>query len=258
MIRALVAVEAPPRHAKVPSRGAGLLARGIPTRTPVGAAGTASPAAADGRPRELNARARATGPLATAYRRVRSLLSALVTAALLVVLATNFLLPVLAERAGLQPYAVLSGSMEPLLHTRTTVLVDTAIDADDLKSGEVIAFMTARGQTPTTHRITERFTDDAGQLFYRTQGDANEDPDPKPVSPANVLGVLHADLDDYGPTVAGRQVPIGQAVTWTRTAEGRIALLAPAVAALVIGELGVAISGSFADPRTWTRRRARR
>ncbi|WP_251153649.1 signal peptidase I [Cellulosimicrobium sp. Marseille-Q4280] len=190
-----------------------------------------------------------------AARTVRKVTSALVTVGVLVLLVTNFILPTLAQNRGMEMFSVLSGSMEPGLHTRSTVLVDTDINAENLAVGEAITFMTGRNKPPTTHRIIEVFTDDAGKTFYRTQGDANEDPDTAPVSPANVIGVLDTDLDDVWTAPGDREVPLGQAVTWTRTTEGRIALIAPAVAGFVLGELAVALGGTFMDPRTWSRRR---
>lgn len=190
-----------------------------------------------------------------AARTVRKVTSALITACVLVLLITNFVLPTVAQHRGQEMFSVLSGSMEPYLHTRSTVLIDTTVDTDTLGVGDPITFMTGRNKPPTTHRIVEVFTDDAGKTFYRTQGDANEDPDPEPVSPANVLGVVHTDLDDVWTAPGGHEVPLGQAVTWTRTTEGRIALIAPAVAAFVLGELAVGLSGTFLDPRTWSRRR---
>lgn len=188
-------------------------------------------------------------------RVVRTLTSAAITGCVLVLLATNFVLPTIASHRGMETYSVLSGSMEPFLHTRTTVLVDTAVDVETLGVGDPITFATGRNRPPTTHRVIEVFTDDAGKTFYRTQGDANEAPDGEPVSAANVIGVVHTDLDDVWTAPGGREIPLGQAVTWTRTTEGRVVLIAPAVASFVLGELAVALGGTFMDPRTWSRRR---
>lgn len=195
------------------------------------------------------------GRAAKAARAVRKAASALITACVLVLLITNFVMPTVAQHRGQEMFSVLSGSMEPYLHTRSTVLIDTTVDAEALGVGDPITFMTGRNKPPTTHRIVEVFTDDAGKTFFRTQGDANEDPDPDPVSPANVIGVVHTDLDDVWTAPGGHQVPLGQAVTWTRTNQGRVALVAPVAAAFVLGQLAVALGGTFADPRTWSRRR---
>lgn len=87
---------------------------------------------------------------------------------------------------GVQVYTVLSGSMEPKIHTGSVIYV---VDADpaDLEAGDVITYKLGGTQTIATHRIVE-VIDNNGDLQFRTKGDANEHEDNSPVAAAHIIG----------------------------------------------------------------------
>lgn len=165
--------------------------------------------------------------------------------ALIAGLATNLVAPVLAERSGHMLITVLSGSMTPTHAVGTTLLVDTSPDPEQAQVGDAVTFMTGRSRTPTTHRIIERFVDDANELWFRTQGDANEDPDPAPVAPVNIVGTVVDDLDHMVSAPVVGELHLGRAMTWTRSFEGRVALFAPAIVQVIFSELAVALAGMW-------------
>lgn len=84
---------------------------------------------------------------------------------------------------GLQPFAVLSGSMEPSYHVGALVYVKSAAP-DDIKVGDTITFKLS-GSTVATHRVAS--IDKTAKTFV-TKGDANADSDRSPVRFSDVLG----------------------------------------------------------------------
>ena len=89
---------------------------------------------------------------------------------------------------GLQPYVVLSGSMEPTYHVGSLIYVK-AVDYKDLKVGDPITYMVSQ-DTVVTHRIIEVLEDeeDPNTIRYFTQGDANDVPDGMSVHYKNIIG----------------------------------------------------------------------
>ena len=89
---------------------------------------------------------------------------------------------------GLQPYVVLSGSMEPTYHVGSLVYVKD-VDYKELTVGDPITFM-INENTVVTHRIIEVLVDeeDPDTIRYFTQGDANNAPDGTSVHYRNIIG----------------------------------------------------------------------
>ena len=89
---------------------------------------------------------------------------------------------------GLQPFVVLSGSMEPTYHVGSLIYVKS-VDYKELKVGDPITFMISEN-TVATHRIIEVLPDeeDPDTLRYFTQGDANDVPDGSSVHYKNIIG----------------------------------------------------------------------
>ena len=90
---------------------------------------------------------------------------------------------------GLQPFAVLSGSMEPTYRTGSIVYVKK-VDYRTLRAGDPITFM-LNEKTIATHRIIEVIPDaeDQSVIRYRTKGDNNETEDAGLVHCKNVIGM---------------------------------------------------------------------
>ena len=88
----------------------------------------------------------------------------------------------------LEPYVVLSGSMEPTYHVGSLIYVKS-VDYKDLKIGDPITYMVSQ-DTVVTHRIIEVLVDeeDPNTLRYFTQGDANSVADGTSVHYKNIIG----------------------------------------------------------------------
>lgn len=81
----------------------------------------------------------------------------------------------------LQRYVITGGSMEPTI-SKGSVVFDRVVPVSDLRVGDVITFRPPEGLSQVTHRIVARSRDDAGQLVFKTRGDANQYVDPWAVS----------------------------------------------------------------------------
>jgi signal peptidase len=123
-------------------------------------------------------------------------LSRLVTAVLVVILLAMVTFAVSSKIAGGSPkvmgkelLTVLSGSMEPTIHTGSIIAVTPSPDTAALKTGDVITFKSLDDPNVLiTHRIIEIKTMDS-QLHFITKGDNNDAADPSPIPASNVVGV---------------------------------------------------------------------
>ena len=85
---------------------------------------------------------------------------------------------------GLQPYTVLSGSMEPTYHTGSLIYVKD-VKPEEIEVGQAITFVLNKDLVVATHRVIE--IDEENQRFY-TKGDSNESADGAPVHFSNLIG----------------------------------------------------------------------
>lgn len=81
---------------------------------------------------------------------------------------------------GITPYVVLSGSMEPAIHTGALVYIGEA--KDELKVDDIIAYRAGKG-TMVVHRIAG-----IGSDGYITKGDANKYADMKQINKSQIVG----------------------------------------------------------------------
>lgn len=103
---------------------------------------------------------------------------------------------------------VSSGSMEPTITTGSLILTSAA---ERYQVGDVITWSERRGSLPTTHRIIgERLQN--GRLVYETQGDANDDPDPRPVRNDEVIGKVVLSVPYLGYVLDFARQPLGFAL----------------------------------------------
>lgn len=110
--------------------------------------------------------------------------------ALLIVLAGGILL---LHLFGVQTYIVMSGSMEPEIHTGAIALIDTTDRY--VTTGDIVAYRMGEGDDEIliTHRIMER-TEEG----FITKGDANESPDDKAVSQDQIVGTCVGSVPKAG------------------------------------------------------------
>lgn len=123
---------------------------------------------------------------------------------------------------GLQPYVVLSGSMEPTYHVGSLIYVKP-VDYRELKTGDPITYMMSE-DTVVTHRIVEVLVDeeDPNTIRYFTQGDANDVPDGTSVHYKNIIGKPVFSLPYLGYVSNYIQNPPG---TYVAIAAGAILML---------------------------------
>lgn len=118
---------------------------------------------------------------------------------------------------------VLSGSMEPAIHTGSVVVM---APAKDYKIGDVITFDDAgRNNIPTTHRIND-IKIIGGSPVYITKGDANNTPDGREITQNEIDGKVLFSIPYLGYVFAFMKKPLG------------FALLIIIPALLIIGEEG--------------------
>lgn len=88
---------------------------------------------------------------------------------------------------GYQMYEVLSGSMEPGIHTGSVIFDKSDIDVKSLKVGDVITFKAPGDSNKLiTHRIIQVKTVN-GMPSFQTKGDANQAQDKDLIPTANVV-----------------------------------------------------------------------
>ena len=105
-----------------------------------------------------------------------------VIVAVVVLLAVAF---VGVRVVGLQPFTVLSGSMEPTYHTGSLIYVKS-VEPQDAHVADPITFVLNEDLVVATNRVIE--IDAENERFY-TKGDANESADGSPVHFNNLIGV---------------------------------------------------------------------
>ena len=123
---------------------------------------------------------------------------------------------------GLEPYVVLSGSMEPTYHVGSLIYVKD-VDPNELESGDVITFMLDE-DTVATHRIVEVVPDetDSTVVRFKTKGDANAAEDGSLVHYKNVIGSPVFTIPQLGYVANYIQNPPG---TYIAISAGAILLL---------------------------------
>lgn len=159
-------------------------------------------------------------------RKLKKAWNVLTTIVVIIVVCAAVLL-VGVRLIGLQPYIVLSGSMEPVYHTGSLIYVKEA-DYTKLQPGDVITFAISEDMV-ATHRIVEVIPDEEepSVLRYRTKGDANEAEDGKLVHYKNVIGTPAFTIPYLGYVAAYIQKPPGKYIAIAAGAIFLILLILP-------------------------------
>lgn len=145
--------------------------------------------------------------------------------------------------AGLQFFAVTSGSMEPAIPAGSIISVGK-YKLDDLSAGDVVTYtISPDGGQPAvvTHRIIDVDKQESvqarevdGEMIERTtisyelttQGDANSEPDPYTIGPNNIIGLYQWHLP-Y----------LGYVSSYAQTSRGFLTLVILPAAALIAWEI---------------------
>jgi len=98
---------------------------------------------------------------------------------------------------GFKPAVVVSGSMQPLIEVGDVVFIVQA-RADDIRVGDVIGYVSARGLI--VHRVVG-YEYINNKKFLVTKGDANNAPDAVPVHPMQVVGKYAGKIPKVGMVV---------------------------------------------------------
>jgi signal peptidase I len=128
------------------------------------------------------------------------------------------------SRNGWEFAAILSGSMEPVLHVGGLVVIQPT-STDNLKVGDIISFKMQGVNTPICHRIQD-IQVKGEERYFQTKGDANEEADQTLTSSKSIKGkaVLFVpyvgnliEINKIGATkiavpVFNSSIPVGAAV----------------------------------------------
>jgi signal peptidase I len=137
---------------------------------------------------------------------------------------------------GFQLEPVLSGSMEPTVHTGALIAI-VKTDPTQIKVGDVIGFHATGIDTPVCHRVIEITQTDSGYGFI-TKGDANNDADPWVIAPKDLIGKVPFNIAWFG-----------FAAKFIKTPAGFIVLMGIPALAIIILEMKNLLSSTHTKRR---------
>ena len=100
----------------------------------------------------------------------------------------------------IEPYVVLSGSMEPTLQVGSLSFINKNIKYEDVKEGDIVAYRSEK--ILIEHRVKSIDTNG-----FVTKGDANEEDDGLSVNKMNYIGVNAFNIPYVGYAVRWIQTP---------------------------------------------------
>jgi len=129
--------------------------------------------------------------------------------AFIVLVAVLLIVSVLPITGNYKVLTVISGSMEPAIHTGSVVVVKPVTD---YKIGDVITFGPyTKTKAPTSHRIYDIKVVD-GSPVYITKGDANNAPDAREIKKSDIVGKVLFSVPYMGYAVEFAKKPLGFAL----------------------------------------------
>lgn len=112
--------------------------------------------------------------------------------------------------AGHKVLTVLSGSMEPAIHTGDVVIIRPITPADEIKEGDVITFRTKeKADMLITHRVMGTVNVNGVPKAYVTKGDANDSEDLSTVARDQVVGIYQWRVPYFGYVSNFMHKPVG-------------------------------------------------
>ena len=98
-------------------------------------------------------------------------------------------------------YTIISPSMEKTLNIYDVIVNVKVKSPNDIKVGDIITFISSsassKGMT-ITHRVIEISEDENGNKTFKTKGDNNTSPDPKPAVFENIIGKVIFKIPQLG------------------------------------------------------------
>jgi signal peptidase len=119
---------------------------------------------------------------------------------------TAVLLGVVLNFVGVKPYIVMSGSMEPAIHTGSVCFVDTNVAYEDIALDDVVAYRPTLNGGFVTHRVIGIY--DSG---FETKGDANDVSDGISTTRESFYGKTLFSIPYIGFIIKYVQTPFGLA-----------------------------------------------
>ncbi|HLN63876.1 MAG TPA: signal peptidase I [Symbiobacteriaceae bacterium] len=108
---------------------------------------------------------------------------------------------------------VLSGSMEPGIHTGDAIIIRPLLPQEEPNEGDVITFRaaTAKGakEMLITHRVAGIILVNGKKTAYVTKGDANQAPDQTPVAREAIVGIYKWRIPYFGYVSNFLRTPVG-------------------------------------------------
>lgn len=98
---------------------------------------------------------------------------------------------VIPRLLGWVPLTVLTGSMDPAIPPGSQVIVKPVNSIDGIAVGDIVTYMpNPNDETLVTHRVVGVQVDSKGEHSLTVKGDANNAPDPTPVTSKQLRGVV--------------------------------------------------------------------
>jgi signal peptidase len=123
-----------------------------------------------------------------------------------------FVVPALLQLIGVRTVSLTTGSMAPAYPAGSILFVVAPSDPGGIRAGDVVVVARADGLR-VTHRVVALVRGESGEVTgLRTRGDAAPAPDPEPVSPGAVDGVVVAGVPVLGALRAWMASTLGIAI----------------------------------------------
>lgn len=138
-------------------------------------------------------------------KKILKIIQNIITVAI-VIIGLFLIITLFPIKDNFQVKVVLSGSMEPTIHTGSIVVIKPS---SQYKIGDVVMFgKDTKTEIPTTHRIVSNRAVE-GVVLFTTKGDANEDPDTTEIRQSDIHGKVLFTVPFMGYVIDFVRKPIG-------------------------------------------------